>query len=470
MTKTFEALASGDTLEIRIYGAIGASLFFSGATAQSVSDAIKFTPHKRIVVKINSPGGDAFEGMAIRAILASQEVETVAEIEGRAASAGSIAAMGCKTIRMFTGSAMMIHEASGMPAGPLDSRGVKKLASALETLNDGMAEVYAARTGLSKKKCREMMADETWLSASAAVKQKFADEVVNEKREDALKVAASFDWQLFGYAPPRLVADDDDGTDEVPPPAADDDNEEEAPKEPKRISADVPTSPLPTVPPEQVPPQSAASAEASAARTRLDTMTIKLIAQAVGLQADADESAVVAAVSQLHSFANELRQLTKAGSNEAVLGAIRGLQATAEQVPVLTAKVDEQARKLEDQERAQLIAADKADPKGRKLTPATEAFWATQSLEAFKAFLEKAPHLIQMQSAESSQQQPAQASEGAAPSVLKHNGLAWEEMTSAQKHDLYFTDGGREIYEALKANHVERGKPRAQSQQQRASA
>lgn len=479
MTKTFEALASGETLEIRIYGAIGAGLFFNGATAQSVSDAIKFNAPKRIVLKINSPGGDAFEGMAIRNILASQDVETVAEIEGRAASAASIAAMGCNKVRMFTGSAMMIHEASGMPAGPMDSRGVKKLAAALETLNDGMAALYAQRTGMSKKKCRELMADETWLSADQAVKQKFADEVVAEKREEALKVAASFDWQLFGYAPPRLSAESEESTDEVPPPAPDEDDEEEKPR--KRIPVDVPTTPLPPPvgdPPAQVPPQSAASAEANAAtRMRLDEMTIKLIAAAAGLPADAEESAVITAVSQLHAFVGELKTLTKASSADAVIGAIRGLQAAAEQLPVLTAKVDEQAKALEQQERAQLIAADKADPKGRKLTPALEAMWASQPLDAFKAFLAAAPHIIQMQSQSSGQQQPALQSTEAAVSgstftnVVKHDGKAFEDMTPAELHNIKFSgDEGAAVYDALYRNYVERGRPRAQSQQQRASA
>lgn len=593
MTKTFEALASGETLEIRIYGAIGAGLFFNGATAQSVSDAIKYTQHKRIVLKINSPGGDAFEGMAIRNILASQEVETVAEIEGRAASAASIAAMGCKTIRMFTGSAMMIHEASGMPAGPMDSRGVKKLAAALETLNDGMAALYAQRTGMSKKKCRELMADETWLSADQAVKQKFADEVVAEKREEALKVAASFDWQLFGYrkVPARFKAANKDSAALTEPPKLGDriyvdparahmpdasgygtveiiasgpvlgirfdqepdeihkwytadEVQDEATEEPEaatakkmKMSAEalmvgasfsakllasrddiqpiLPPAPTqepdeeddddqdddadggdtqPDVQPvtkedlreameslaarQQVPPLSAAqNAEASATRMRLDTMTIKLIAAAAGLPADAEESAVITAVSQLHAFVGELKTLTKAQSTDAVLGAIRGLQAAADQLPVLTAKVDEQAKALEQQERAQLIAADKADPKGRKLTPALEAMWASQPLDAFKAFLAAAPHIIQMQGQDKGQQQPAlQSTEAAASgstftSVVKHDGKAFEDMTPGELHNIKFSgDEGAAIYDALYRNYVERGRPRAQGQQQRASA
>ncbi len=203
-------------------------------------------------------------------------------------------------------------------------------------------------------------------------------------------------------------------------------------------------------------------------------MTIKLIAQAVGLQADADESAVVAAVSQLNAFAGELKTLTKANTAEAVIGAIRGLQAAAEQIPTLTAKIDEQAKAIEIQAFETLIAADKVDPAGRKLTPALESWIRTLPLEAAKAYITAAPHLIKMQTASQSQEQPAPQG-GTAPiasaAPMQFNGKTWEQMTGAEKHDLRFLEGDNgQTYEALKRNFAERGSPRAQSQQQRATA
>lgn len=200
-------------------------------------------------------------------------------------------------------------------------------------------------------------------------------------------------------------------------------------------------------------------------------MTIKLIATAAGLSADADESAVVAAVSQLHAFVGELKTLTKSESAQAVLGAIRGLQAAAEQLEPLKTKVSEQAKQLEEQERASLLAADKADPKGRKLVPAMEAFWATQPLEAFKAFLAVAPHQVQVQNAANSgsgQQQPAPKGTPNSTEPLAFEGKTWEAMTPYEKHQLH--ESNPQAYADLKANYVERGEPRAQSQQQRASA
>jgi len=483
MTKTFEAFASGDTLELRIYGPIGAGLFGDGVTADSISRELRYaSPYKQVVVKLNSPGGNAFEGMTIRNILASLDCDTVAEVQGLAASAASIAAMGCKTVKMHVGTALMIHEARGGSGEPMDSKRLTQMASALEALNDGMASIYADKTGLSKADCRKMMAAETWLTADIAVSKGFANSIVGDTEDaEAMQIAASFDLAQFGYrhVPQKFLAAEG-GTEEVPPPAP--------VKEPKKDDEDEGDTLPPSAPPvrephhpaepQQVsPPSAAMTAEANiAVRKRLDTMTIKLIAQAAGLQADADDSAVVAAVSQLGTFVAELKTLTKAATLEAALGAIRGLQAAAEQVPTLNAKIDEQAKKLEEQERAQLIAADKADPEGRRLTPALETFWASQPLEAFKGFLATAPHILKVQTQESrsQQQQPAAnepattASTSTGVAVLTHNGVAFEAMEPQAKADLYLADRAR--YDELKRNHAERGSPRAQSQQQRASA
>jgi hypothetical protein len=67
-----------------------------------------------------------------------------AEDERLAASAGSIVVMGCDKIRMHTGSAMMIHEATAIIGKPCSADDMRKVLAGIETLNDGMASVYAA--------------------------------------------------------------------------------------------------------------------------------------------------------------------------------------------------------------------------------------------------------------------------------------------------------------------------------------
>jgi ATP-dependent protease ClpP protease subunit len=498
--KTFEALASGETLELRIYGPIGANFFGDGVSADSVARALEYAPPniKTILVRISSPGGNAYDGMAIRSMLLSHPAEKVCEVEGLAASAGSIVAMGCGKIRMHTGSAMMIHEATAVIGKPCSADDMRKVLAGIETLNDGMASVYAERTGKSKKKCAEMMAAETWLTPEQAIKDGFCDELV----PGVVKVAASFDLTAFGYRhvpkdvadafgatsldAPLFTAEEVDALRELIAAPEDDDDEPEANESEGDDGSDEDSEEdaadpdeddsVETTPTETVPPQDAVAtnAEADASRKRYETMTIKLIAQAIGLQADADESAVVAAVSRAQSLFAELRTLTAASDLDGVLGAVRGLVESAKQLPVLKAQIEQQAKSIEDQERAAIIAADKADPKGRKLTPAVEAVTASWPLTQLKAYLAAAPHVVNVESpAKSSKQPPVQTTGSSAPASsgaepVKFNGKAYEEMSPNEKHDLHESD--LEMYAAVRQSFVERGSPRAQSQQQRASA
>lgn len=476
MTKTFEALASGDTLEMRIYGPIGSGMFSDGISAESVSRALDAADGcKHIVLRMSSPGGSAFDGMAIRAMLSAHPATVTCEVEGLAASAASIIAMGADRIKMHEGSAMMIHQASTMTGGDVAEH--EKAIAALSALNDGMASVYAKRSGMGKDDCVHLMQAETWMTPQQACDKGFADEVISGKAPASAPKA--FDLKPYNYrhAPaqfdaaarqleiPGSIATAVTADTGVPAAAI-------ASAVASALEANQPPTAASTTQP--VPPQVAVAttAEPPTASRKRSRMTINLIAQAVGLQADAEESAVVAAVSRMNAMVAELRSVAGADSAEALLGAVRGLVETAKQVPTLQAKIAEQDKAIEAQKRAAIFSADAVDPKGRKLTPAMHAFWAERSVAELEAFLAVAPHIVVTTPAEKTAQQPAvslsdpHASAIAEP--VKHNGKAWEDMKPAEKAALHAANP--EIYAALRQSFVERGSPRAQGQQQRASA
>lgn len=472
MTKVFEALASGETLELRMYGPIGSGIFSDGISAESVSHALDAAQGcKHILLRMSSPGGSAFDGMAIRAMLSAHPADVTCEVEGLAASAASIIAMGADCIKMHEGSAMMIHQASTVTGGDVAEH--EKAIAALNALNDGMASVYATRSGMGKDDCVHLMEAETWLTPQQACDKGFADEIIVGKAP--ADVPKAFDLKPFGYrnAPARFATAESRQL-EIPVASTTTLTAVTDPPSATTVSADVQPSAAATTQP--VPPQVAVAttAEPPTASRKRSKMTINLIAQAVGLQADAEESAVVAAVSRLNAMVAELRSVAAVDSAEALLGAVRGLVETAKQVPQLQAKLDEQSKQLEDQKRAAIFAADANDPKGRKLTPAMHGFWSERPVAELEAFLAVAPHIVvtAAASAAASSQQPAasmsdpHASASAEP--VKHNGKAWEDLKPAEKASLH--DENPEVYEALKKSFVERGKPRAQSQQQRASA
>lgn len=411
-----------------MYGPIGAGFFGEGVSADSISQALKNAPDcKHILLRISSPGGAIFDGLAIRSMLSEHSAHVVCEVEGIAASAASIIAMGADVIKMHEGSALMMHRASVATRGNVAEHA--KAVNALTALDDGMASVYAARSGMSKDDCVHMMDSETWLTPAQAVDKKFADEVVPAKKSASAPIA--FDLRPFGYlnAPQQFTA-----------------------------QATLP-APLET-----------------------KTMSFARIATAIGLDSSADEAAVISALGKVTSRAEEraqaleaplaeLRTLTSTSSNEAMIGAVRGFEAAAKQLPEMQAKIEAAAKAAEEAKRAALLAADASDTKGRKLTPAMITFWATQPVATFEAFLAVAPHQVQV--TQPGTPQPAVSSTGAAvsggaPQILTHEGKSWEQMSPAAKHNLRVDSP--DVYEALRANHAERGSPRAQPTTQRASA
>lgn len=134
---------------------------------------------KIVCVKINSPGGEVMEGMAIYNFLQEQKKtqEVVCRVEGVAASMASIVAIGGSVVEMSENSLMMIHNPWGITAG--DSEEMRKTAEILEKMGEILVGTYCAKTGKSADEIKKMMDDETWMTAKEAVEMKFADKIVN---------------------------------------------------------------------------------------------------------------------------------------------------------------------------------------------------------------------------------------------------------------------------------------------------
>lgn len=195
--KFFNAATTGDVLSLSIYGAIGPDMWGDGGiTAQTVSDALK-DPCKSVTVHLNSPGGSAFDGIAIYNLLKASAKPVSVIVEGMAASAASIIAMAGDTITMATGSVMMIHEGQAMAFGSADD--MRKMADTLTTVTSGIADIYVARTGLPKADVLTMQNVETWMSAEDAVAKGFATSV-----SKTAAVKNEFKLDVFNNVPESL--------------------------------------------------------------------------------------------------------------------------------------------------------------------------------------------------------------------------------------------------------------------------
>lgn len=200
-----KAQANPSELVLDMYGDVGESFWGDGITAAQVSDALKgdFTS---ITVRLNSPGGDAFEGMAIYNRLREQSAvhnrPVTVYVDGIAASAASVIAMAGDKVIMGEGTLMMIHNAWIVAVG--NSQEMRQTAALLEKLDGSTAELYGSRTGKTKEEVLAMMLDETWMSADEAIAAGFADEKTGTG--DPAEVAAAFDLSVFAKTPAALVA------------------------------------------------------------------------------------------------------------------------------------------------------------------------------------------------------------------------------------------------------------------------
>ncbi len=142
-----------------------------------------------IVIKLNSPGGDVFEGIEIYNYLKDHPSNVTVEVTGLAASAATFIVAGADEVIMNVGTSLMIHEASTFAWG--NKQDVQKTLNALETIDDSILSIYSEKTGQTIDQLKEWMNEEKWFTADEAVEFGFANSVKREEsREEPQDIAA----------------------------------------------------------------------------------------------------------------------------------------------------------------------------------------------------------------------------------------------------------------------------------------
>lgn len=170
-----------------------------GSGARQFSETVAKLDVDEIELHLNSPGGNFPEGVAIMNMLRDHKATVNAQVDGLAASAATIVALGADHVTMKTGSQMMVHEGSGLVYGPMAD--MLKMAQVLEKTNAQMAEMYAERAGGTAEDWRAAMAEETWYTAQEAVDAGLADTLDASGKEDEVVAARNrFDLSVFAHA------------------------------------------------------------------------------------------------------------------------------------------------------------------------------------------------------------------------------------------------------------------------------
>ena len=194
INKRFEVTAKGKIAEMMIYGDIGDSMW-GGLSAKEFREQLNELKNiDELHVRLNSGGGDAFEGVAIYNTLREYKAHKVIHIDGIAASIATIIACAGDVISMADASQYMIHRAWSLGIG--NRNDMQKLVERLDLTDNLMAQVYASRTGQTTDDILNWMDAETWFSPSEAKEYGFVDEVAG-----APAVAASLSRPWFKNGP-----------------------------------------------------------------------------------------------------------------------------------------------------------------------------------------------------------------------------------------------------------------------------
>ncbi len=177
---------AGKPADVYIFDEIGTY----GITAQEFITDIKDLKDTPINLRINSLGGDVFDGMAMYNVIKRREAKTTVYIEGIAASIATIISLGADEVVMAENSLFMIHNAWGGTMG--EAKDMRKTADTLEKITGELTDIYRKKTGLSYDALAEMMDEETWLNANEALEMGFIDTI-----SDSIKVAAKYDVSKF---------------------------------------------------------------------------------------------------------------------------------------------------------------------------------------------------------------------------------------------------------------------------------
>ena len=178
--ETFHIIVNttADNVEIFLTGVVGDD--YMGMDSGSIAKVLSNNRGKPVTLRVNSPGGLAFDGLAIHNALAAHDGPTTGIIEGLAASAASLAVIGCDTVKCYANATYQIHEGLSFAFGHVAD--LQDSIEWLQQFNEAAVATYAAKT----KKPYEYIAaamlgdkgDGTKYTAAQALEIGFVDEVI----------------------------------------------------------------------------------------------------------------------------------------------------------------------------------------------------------------------------------------------------------------------------------------------------
>jgi ATP-dependent Clp endopeptidase proteolytic subunit ClpP len=182
--------------EVLIYDVVG----WPFIDAEILVSELAEINNKDVLVRINSPGGDVFDGVAIFNALNAHKGNVVVRNEGLAASISSVIAMAGDERQSYPAAMTMIHNAWVLDGGNKEDK--LHIADILGKIDENIVDIFFDRSNVGRPSLRKMMEIETWMTAKEAKEKGFIDTII-----DGNAPKAAFDLSVFNHVPDGMSAE-----------------------------------------------------------------------------------------------------------------------------------------------------------------------------------------------------------------------------------------------------------------------
>lgn len=141
-----------------------------------------------INVHINSYGGDVSEGLAIYNTLKNHKAQIVTICDGFACSAASVIFMAGDIRVINEASLLMIHNPWTRACGNAEK--FRKQAEDLDKIAQASINAYMSKVNISEEKLKQLLNDETWLTAQECLDMRFATIVKTGENNNGVNQSA----------------------------------------------------------------------------------------------------------------------------------------------------------------------------------------------------------------------------------------------------------------------------------------
>ena len=185
LPKSFTAAQAGNGYEMTIYDVIGSDQ----TNAATFSEALAEADGAPITIRLSSPGGNVFEGLAMYNSLKNYEGDSTVVVDGVCASIATVFALGANRVLTQDASLWMAHCSWLLTVG--NATDLRAEADTLEKIDGNLASIYASKTGQDAAAWRVMMSMETWFTSAEALAIGLVDGIAESPAKPAAKPQAS---------------------------------------------------------------------------------------------------------------------------------------------------------------------------------------------------------------------------------------------------------------------------------------